>query len=204
MKRVRGFDFKIQGTQAVGTLPDGSLFIVDEQRIPDIEQLKWHKNKDGYISNYTRKRKGVLLLHRWLLGITNPTVIVDHVNRDRLDCRLENLRVVTFHQNSCNHKLFITNQTGYAGVYYSNRSSRYEAKIGYMGKRIYLGASVDDPLYLSQLYNIAARYLYGDYVGILNDVATPSLDDVERIHLKCEYHKQRFDSLQSHIRRRIA
>ena len=81
MKRIRGFDFKIQGAQAVGTLPDGSLFIVDAQRIPDIEQLTWHKNKDGYISNYTRKRKGVLLLHRWLVGITEPTVIAAHVNR---------------------------------------------------------------------------------------------------------------------------
>lgn len=204
MIRMRGFDFKIQGAQAIGTLPDGSHFIVDSQRIPDIEQLTWHKNTDGYISNYTRKRKGVLLLHRWLLGITEPTVIVDHVNRDRMDCRLENLRVVSFHQNSCNHKLFRTNQTGYAGVYYSNRSLRYEVKIGYMGKRIYLGASVDDPLYLSQLYNIAARYLYGDYVGILNDVPAPSQYDVERIHLKCENHKQKLDSLKSHIRRRIA
>ena len=202
MKRLRGFDFKIQGAQAIGTLPDGSHFIVDSQRIPDIEQLTWHKNTDGYISNYTRKRKGVLLLHRWLLGITEPTVIVDHVNRDRMDCRLENLRVVSFHQNSCNHKLFRTNQTGYAGVYYSNRSLRYEVKIGYMGKRIYLGASVNNPLYLAQLYNIAAQYLYDNYVGVLNDVPSPSFNDVQRIQLKCEHHKQKIDSRESHIKTR--
>ena len=202
MKRIRRFDFKIQGAQAVGTLPDGSLFIVDAQRIPDIEQLTWHKNTDGYISNYTRKRKGVLLLHRWLLGITEPTVIVDHLNRDRMDCRLENLRLVSFHQNSSNHKLFSTNQTGYAGVYYSNRSLRYEAKIGYMGKRIYLGASVNNPLYLAQLYNIAAQYLYGNYVGVLNDVPSPSFNDVQRIQLKCEHHKQKIDSRESHIKTR--
>ena len=60
MKRMRGFDFKIQGAQAIGTLPDGSHFIVDSQRIPDIEQLTWHKNTDGYIGKIPRNIDGDL------------------------------------------------------------------------------------------------------------------------------------------------
>lgn len=204
MKRIFGFDFKIKGAYAAGTLPDGSIFVVDSQRIPDIEQLTWHKGKDGYVVNYSRLHKRASLLHRWLLGITDPTVIVDHINRDRMDCRMANLRTVSFQQNSCNHKLFCTNQTGYAGVYYSNRSMRYEAKVGYLGKRIYLGASVDNPQYLAQLYNIAAQYLFGDYVGALNDVPSPSLRDIRRIQIKCDHHKQRLDSRAKSPQIRIA
>ena len=204
MKRVYKFEFKIKGEYAEGKLPDGSTFYVDTNRISDIEQLSWHRSKDGYISNYSRSSKETLALHRWLLGITDPTVIVDHVNRNRMDCRLENLRTASFQQNSCNHKLFCTNQTGYAGVYYSNCSRRYEVKVGYMGKRIFLGASADNPTHLAQLYNIAAQYLYGDYVGVLNDVPSPSLRDIRRTQIKCDHHKQRLDSCAMSPQIRIA
>lgn len=194
MKRVFKFDFRIRGDYAEGKLPDGSIFYVDTNRIPDIEKLPWHRNKEGYVSNYLRSSKETLTLHRWLLGITDPTVIVDHINRVRMDCRLENLRTASFQQNSCNHKIFCTNQTGYAGVYYSNCSRRYEAKVGYKGKRIFLGASTDNPRHLAQFYNIAAQYLYGAYVGVLNDVPSPSLTDIQRIQDKCFHHKQWLDS----------
>ena len=116
--------------------------------------------------------------------------MVDHINRDRKDCRRENLRVISPFGNSCNHKLFGTNKTGYTGVYYSRHSGRYEVKVGYNNKRIRLGTSKDDLITLAQMYNIGAQFFFGEYVGELNDVPPPSEDLVRQVIEKCQKFKE--------------
>lgn len=121
-----------------------------------------------------------------------------------MDYRLANLRAVSYQQNSCNHKIFCTNRSGYAGVYYSKCSKRYEAKVGYKGKRIFLGASNDNPEFLARLYNTAAQYLYGDYVGVINDVPLLSIKDTQYIQNKCEHYKLVIDACEALPQIRIA
>ncbi|MDX3068818.1 HNH endonuclease, partial [Streptomyces sp. ND04-05B] len=50
----------------------------------------------------------VALLHRWLMDVPDGTgyrLIVDHINRDRLDCRRGNLRLVTPSQSNLNRAI---------------------------------------------------------------------------------------------------
>ena len=116
----------------------------------------------------------------------NPKVMVDHINRNRKDCRRENLRIISTFGNSCNHSLFETNKTGYTGVYYSKCANRYEVKVGYGRKRIKLGSSKDDLITLAQMYNIGAAFFFGEYVGALNDVPDPPEELVTRVIAKCQ------------------
>ena len=73
------------------------------------------KEKKKYIISSGRN-DGLIRLHRFVLGLTDENVIVDHINRNTLDCRRENLRIVTDQQNSMNKSLQKNSTTGYTGV----------------------------------------------------------------------------------------
>lgn len=178
------YGFDIKNGIAVGHLPDGTSFIIDEDDIGKVERHFWRSGKE----NYVVESNSPMRLHRYIMGVTDPKIMVDHINRDRRDCRKENLRIISTFGNSCNHNLFETNKTGYSGVYYSKCSSRYEVKIGYNRKRILLGTTkaIDQLPTLAQMYNIAASFLFGDYVGALNDVPDPPDELVLRIIAKCK------------------
>jgi hypothetical protein len=184
------YDFKVEGKVATGKLPNGDVFIIDAEDVEKVSQLAWHTDRKGYISHANKPKKGNTMLHRLIVGVSDPTEVVDHINRNRMDCRKENLRVTSFFGNSCNHKLFGTNKTGYTGVYYSRHSGRYEVKVGYNNKRIRLGTSKDDLITLAQMYNIGAQFFFGEYVGELNDVPPPSEDLVRQVIEKCQKYKE--------------
>ena len=183
------FFFEIKGDVATGTLPDGTRFTVDTDMVPLVNQRYWRLGKEGYIVS-GEKQGDVIQLHRFVLGISDSLMLVDHINRNPKDCRRSNLRVANPTQNSCNHKLFITNKSGYSGVYYSAYGHRYDVKIGYHGKRILLGSSKSDPVMLAQMYNIAAAYLYGEFAGELNSVPLPSQQLIDKVIAKCKKYKE--------------
>jgi hypothetical protein len=95
--------------------------LIDEADLPRIEG--WELSiYDGSQTYYVRayKRDGVWTmgapLHRILLDLADPTVLVDHRNRNGLDNRRHNLRLATSLQNAWNSGPSRTSQTGYKGV----------------------------------------------------------------------------------------
>ena len=85
-----------------------------------------------------------VLAHRvaWLLHYGEwPAGQIDHINGDRTDNRIENLRVVTATENNRNRKVPKTNISGRIGVSRSSRSpGRWQAFIKKDGKSRYLGS----------------------------------------------------------------
>jgi hypothetical protein len=72
--------------------------------------------------------QGVMLLHRWVMGVpmgTGYTAIVDHVNHDILDCRRSNLRVISPTESNLNRRRPIRELPPYV---YVTRSG-FEVKI---------------------------------------------------------------------------
>lgn len=63
----------------------------------------------------------------------------DHINRDRLDNRKENLRAVSPTVNVRNASLSKNNTTGYTGVTVSRNRKKYVAQISVNYKNVYLG-----------------------------------------------------------------
>lgn len=65
---------------------------------------------------------------------------IDHINGDKTDNRISNLREVTNAENGQNCRRFSNNTTGVAGVSWSAAQHKYRVMIQANGRREYLGA----------------------------------------------------------------
>ena len=71
-------------------------------------------------------------VHRtiWLLHYGSPpSGQIDHINHDRLDNRIENMRDVTNQENQRNRKVGIANKSGVIGVSWHSRDMTWGARI---------------------------------------------------------------------------
>lgn len=62
---------------------------------------------------------------------------VDHINADKLDNRIENLRGCTNEENSYNSKLSKANTSGVKGVSWSGQSKKWHVQISSGGRRVF-------------------------------------------------------------------
>lgn len=83
---------------------------------------------------------------------------IDHINGDRQDNRLKNLREVTRSQNQCNRFVLTNNTSGYAGVSWHKKSKSWVVRLMKDGKTKAIGYFKD--LELAGLVSAEARSLY--------------------------------------------
>jgi len=82
---------------------------------------------DGYVSVALNNKS--YLSHRIIFLIANGRMpeYIDHINGDKSDNRMENLREVTPHINSCNVAMKQKNKYGATGVRYRKSRDAFEA-----------------------------------------------------------------------------
>lgn len=103
----------------------------------------------GYaILGYLGERRYV---HRYVLGLEKGNPLeADHINRDRLDNRRENLRVATRAQNNQNtaphrrKRRCAVRQSCYRGVSWGARDRKWAAKVRVQGTLHHLGEFTDE------------------------------------------------------------
>lgn len=95
--------------------------------------------KGGYL--YGRIHGKPYFAHRviWAIHHGEWPVIIDHINGDGADNRIDNLRSVSHKDNIRNSKLSIANSSGACGVYWSARNLKWAAQMRLNGKTKYLG-----------------------------------------------------------------
>jgi len=96
-------------------------FFFDKEDFDKIKDICWHDEK-GYIGGQT-KILGKIQLHRFLMNLDrNNKLMVDHINRNPLDNRKENLRIVEgMLENGKNQTISRRNTSGVMGVCYVER-----------------------------------------------------------------------------------
>ncbi len=81
----------------------GLVTLVDDEDAPRVATKRWYAMKPARSSTvYVRAMEDgkTILLHRFIVGLDDPLLCVDHINRNGLDNRRSNLRVCTKSENS--------------------------------------------------------------------------------------------------------
>ncbi len=98
-------------------------------------------DKDGYLSiKYGKKLYRAHRLAWWYVYGKFPDCQIDHIDGNKLNNAIKNLRDVTYAQNSQNQrKSHYDSKFGLLGVDYNKTKNRFRARIQTEGKRITLG-----------------------------------------------------------------
>lgn len=81
-----------------------------------------------------------IYMHRFILEVTDPDVVVDHKDGNGLNNTRGNIKATTRSKNGRNrHGNRSDNKSGYAGVAYQTKAKKWKATIAYKGKQMYLG-----------------------------------------------------------------
>lgn len=97
-------------------------------------------HKEGYIVIGINNKSYNAHRLAWLYTYGSfPPEQIDHINHNRSDNRLENLRSVTNQENAMNRSKHKLNKSGVTGVSWSKSYKRWIGNITIDGKRIYLG-----------------------------------------------------------------
>jgi hypothetical protein len=151
-------------------LTQSKVAIVDVADYERLSSFQWRAQFDrdtrGFYAVRGIKENGknkAVLMHRVILG-AKPGETVDHIDRDTLDNRRANLRIVTKGQNSWNQRLLhAQNTSGFRGVCWSG--TRWLAQITVNNRLYHLGC-FDTPEAAAKAYDRAARELHQGFTPL--------------------------------------
>jgi len=150
----------------------GYKVLIDDEDWERVKQYSWYVDKDALRKKgiyYFRAdirvsgKKTHIFLHRTIMCCTKGDgKIVDHINRNTLDCRRCNLRIATPSQNGCNKPMMHYNKAGYKGVGWARRENKWRARITINKKETHIGYFTD-VIEAAKAYDKMAIKLHGEF-----------------------------------------
>jgi len=102
------------------------------------------KTNTGYMMIMIDKKRYYAHRLAWALYYSKwPNYQIDHINGDKVDNRINNLREATIAQNGKNYGFNKSNTSGEKGVCWSKSSNKWRSIIKVDGKQIHLGYFTD-------------------------------------------------------------
>jgi hypothetical protein len=138
----------------------------------------------GRIAGYLHKPSGYQLItvnyrkykaHRlaWFYITGKWPGMLDHINRQRNDNRIENLREVNSSENLMNTNTRADNTSGRKGVYFDIQTRKWRAYISLNGKRMYFGRYSSKEIAIKARIEAETKY-FGEMIAPLAQERTPS------------------------------
>lgn len=112
--------------------------LIDINKIELVSKFRWWLTEYGYVRTKCKISGDHIFLHRLILGLGDG-IYTDHINMNKLDNRMQNLRPCNKSQNSMNRNEQFNNSSGYTGVCFDKRRNRFYSRIKVNGHVIFLG-----------------------------------------------------------------
>ena len=145
-------------------LTQGFVAIVDDTDYGRVSAHKWSATRAKTNVYGVRKlrtpagRTTSQLLHRFIMGVTDPEIHVDHEDHNGLNCQRHNLRKCVRGENDGNRRK-TRGSSQYKGVSWSKSKGRWRACITIV-RTVHLGYFADE-VQAALAYDSAARTRFG-------------------------------------------
>lgn len=147
-------------------LPKGRVALVDDEDYERVNQFRWRATKEFNTLYAVRVikvygRRTTLRMHRFILGLTDKKIQVDHRSGDGLNNQRSNLRIATNQQNGRN-RVGVNKTSQFKGVYFNKEKNKYTAQIKLNYKTRYIGHFPSE-IEAARAYDIRAKELFGEF-----------------------------------------
>jgi hypothetical protein len=150
-------------------LTQGKVALVDDEDFEYLSQWKWFAHfRHSWYAVRSKKIKRVnytIKMHRFILGVTDPKILIDHKDHDPLNNQRSNLRIANDYQNACNKRSAKSATSKYLGVCRIKTSNKFLAQIMKDRKQNYLGLFEKEED-AAMAYNAAALKLHGEFASL--------------------------------------
>ena len=152
------------GTTSI-PLTKGQFALVDNEDLHLVEHINWQARKsvNTFYANATRD-KITFQMHRIIMGVCDPKVLIDHIDGNGLNNTKKNLRLANERNNCFNRRKRKDSAVSFKGVWKAS-ANRYRAEIVVNKKRHYLGC-FKDSLSAAEAYNKAAIEHFGEFAQL--------------------------------------
>lgn len=100
------------------------IIIIDKEDYTKVQNYYWTLNHNGYPWSRTQGTK-IYLYHL----IYETDKLIDHIDRNPLNNKKNNLRIVDYSQNNLNHNTISTSSTGINGVTWDKTKNKWRSRI---------------------------------------------------------------------------
>lgn len=144
------------------------IALVDDADFEFLNRYKWwlstHKRKSGrvYFYAFTEINGKTVTMGRLLLSAA-PRQVVIPLDHDGLNCRRDNLKLVTYSQKNAHARKRVNTSSSFKGV--SRRGNRYLIALNSGNENHYVGFFKSEKL-AARAYDKKATELYGEFAQL--------------------------------------
>lgn len=153
-------------------LTKGQIALIDDEDFEKLSQWSWYAHSNpvsntsyaarGTFINYKNK---LYLMHRQILGITDPKISVDHADGNGLNNQKSNLRICTHSQNMCNTSKRKNTTSRFKGVSWCSDRNKWEVEVRVDNKRLRVGR-YENEIEAALAYNVTASFAHREFARL--------------------------------------